>query len=157
MNKGGSFEAAGDRADHAARRPHRRHHVTGGEAEATREVGCWGWLIEFEDGSRVYHSGDTDLFGDMALVRERWHRPSRSCRSAGTTRWDRPMRPRAEADRRAEVLPVHWATFPVLAGRPDDLASQTDATCCAWSPGRPGKPDRRAISAAGTTGRADAA
>src|SRR3989304_9673848 len=74
MNKGGRFEAAGIgltmvRADHTGGVT-----ISGsaGGADATREVGCWGWLLEFEDGTRVYHSGDTDLFSDMALVRERW-------------------------------------------------------------------------------------
>ena len=71
MNKGGTFEAAGIsftmiRADHTGAVT-----LTGG-GPTTREVGCWGWVIRFEDGTTVYHTGDTDVFGDMALVRERW-------------------------------------------------------------------------------------
>src|SRR6185295_18755241 len=31
--------------------------ITTDEVEVTRDLGCWGWLIEFEDGTRVYHSG----------------------------------------------------------------------------------------------------
>ncbi len=136
MNKGGSFEAAGIKltmlhADHTGGIT-----ITGGEAEATREVGCWGWLIEFEDGSRVYHSGDTDLFGDMALVRERWQ-PSIAVLPIGGHYTMGP----ADAARALKligaqtVLPVHWGTFPMLAGRPDDLASQTDATVLRLQPG----------------------
>ena len=69
MNKGGTVEAAGIKLTMF----HAVHSggitITGGGPEATREAGCWGWLIEFEDGTKVYHSGDTDLFGDMAFVR----------------------------------------------------------------------------------------
>jgi L-ascorbate metabolism protein UlaG (beta-lactamase superfamily) len=33
------------------------------------------------------------------------------------------------------VLPVHWGTFPALAGTPDELASQTDANVLRLQPG----------------------
>jgi L-ascorbate metabolism protein UlaG (beta-lactamase superfamily) len=136
MNKGGTFEAAGIRltmlhADHTGGIT-----LTSGEHEATREVGCWGWLIEFEDGTRVYHSGDTDLFGDMALIKDRWS-PSIAVLPIGGHYTMGP----ADAARAlrligaATVLPVHWGTFPALAGRPDDLARQTDATVLQLQPG----------------------
>ena len=72
MNKGGTVEAAGIRftmvhADHSGGAT-----LTTGPEPVTRDLGCWGWVIEFEDGTTVYHSGDTDLFGDMNLVRERF-------------------------------------------------------------------------------------
>ena len=35
---------------------------------ATREPA--GFVIELENGYRVYHSGDTTVFGDMRLIRE---------------------------------------------------------------------------------------
>jgi L-ascorbate metabolism protein UlaG (beta-lactamase superfamily) len=35
----------------------------------------------------------------------------------------------------ATVLPVHWGTFPALAGRPEELARQTDATVLQLQPG----------------------
>ena len=74
MNKGGTVEAAGIRftmvhADHTGGAT-----LGTGADQVTRDLGCWGWVIEFEDGTTVYHSGDTDLFGDMSLVRER-HQP----------------------------------------------------------------------------------
>src|SRR3989304_3216265 len=55
-----------------ALRPCRQRPGRRGGTPSRRRGGCWGWLPEFEDGTRVYHSGDTDLFSDMALVRERW-------------------------------------------------------------------------------------
>ena len=33
-----------------------------------------GFVIELENGYRIYHAGDTQPFGDMALIRE-LHRP----------------------------------------------------------------------------------
>jgi L-ascorbate metabolism protein UlaG (beta-lactamase superfamily) len=136
MNKGGTYEAAGIRltmvhADHTGGIT-----LTGSGGEVTRDTGCWGWVIEFEDGTRVYHSGDTDLFGDMALVRERWQ-PSIAVLPIGGNYTLGP----ADAARAlaligaTTVLPVHWGTFPVLAGTPDQLASRTDATVLRLEPG----------------------
>jgi L-ascorbate metabolism protein UlaG (beta-lactamase superfamily) len=136
MNKGGTFEAAGIRLSMV----HAEHSggisVTDGENQATREVGCWGWVIEFEDGTRVYHSGDTDVFGDMALVRERWQ-PSVAVLPIGGHYTMGP----ADASRAVKliaaqhVLPVHWGTFPALAGTPDELASAVDADVLRLQPG----------------------
>ena len=136
MNKGGSFEAAGIRLTML----HAEHTggitVTGGHAEATREVGCWGWLLEFEDGTRVYHSGDTDLFGDMALIRDRWA-PSIAVLPIGGHYTMGP----ADAGRAADlvgartVIPVHYATFPILAGTPAQLAAATTAQVVPLEPG----------------------
>lgn len=135
MNKGGRFEAAGIgftmvHADHSGAVT-----LTGG-GPTTREVGCWGWVIEFEDGTVVYHSGDTDLFGDMALVRERWS-PSIAVMPIGG---HYTMGPR-DAGRAADmvgvghVIPVHYGTFPILPGTPEELAGATSATVVALHPG----------------------
>jgi len=135
MNKGGTFEAAGIgftmiRADHSGAVT-----LTGG-GPTTREVGCWGWVIRFEDGTHVYHSGDTDVFGDMALVRERWT-PTIAVLPIGGHYTMGP----ADAARAVSligartVIPVHYATFPILAGTPAELAESTDAAVVALEPG----------------------
>src|SRR3990170_4834890 len=93
--------------------------VTAGGADATREVGCWGWLLEFEDGTRVYHSGDTDLFSDMALVRERWAPTIAVLPIGGHYTMGPADAARAVALIGAEtVIPVHYGTFPILTGTP---------------------------------------
>jgi L-ascorbate metabolism protein UlaG (beta-lactamase superfamily) len=136
MNKGGRFEAAGIgfsmvHAEHTGGVT-----ITGGGVDVTRDLGCWGWLIEFEDGTRVYHTGDTDLFGDMALVRERWA-PSITVLPIGGHYTMGP----ADAGRAVGligakiVIPVHYATFPALAGTPAELAAATDAQVVALEPG----------------------
>ena len=136
MNKGGRFEAAGIgfsmvHAEHTGGVT-----ITGGGVDVTRDLGCWGWLIEFEDGTRVYHTGDTDLFGDMALVRERWA-PSIAVLPIGGHYTMGP----ADAGRAVGLIgarvaiPVHYATFPALAGTPAELAAATDAQVVALEPG----------------------
>jgi L-ascorbate metabolism protein UlaG (beta-lactamase superfamily) len=135
MNKGGTVEAAGIHFTMV----HAEHTggvtVTGGGAEVTREVGCWGWLIEFEDGTRVYHSGDTDVFGDMGLYRD-WG-PSIGVLPIGGHYTMGP----AGAARAIEltgvqaVVPVHYGTFPVLAGTPAELAGLTQARVVELQPG----------------------
>jgi len=135
MNKGGTFEAAGIQltmvhADHSGA-------VTlTGDGPTHREVGCWGWVIEFEDGTRVYHTGDTDLFGDMALVRERWA-PSIAVLPIGGHYTMGPSdAARALALIGAEVaIPVHYGTFPILAGTPAQLAAETAARVVELQPG----------------------
>lgn len=135
MNKGGTFDAGGIRltmvhADHSGAVT-----LTGG-GPSHREVGCWGWVIEFEDGTRVYHSGDTDLFGDMALVRDRWA-PSIAVMPIGGHYTMGP----ADAGRAvalagvSTVIPVHYGTFPILAGTPEQLAGETDADVVKLEPG----------------------
>ena len=136
MNKGGRFEAAGIgftmvHAEHTGGVT-----ITGGDADVTRDLGCWGWLLEFEDGTRVYHTGDTDLFGDMALVKDRWS-PSVTVLPIGGHYTMGP----ADAGRAVGLIgakvaiPVHYGTFPALAGTPDELAAATDSQVVALEPG----------------------
>jgi L-ascorbate metabolism protein UlaG (beta-lactamase superfamily) len=135
MNKGGTYDAAGVKftmlhADHTGAVT-----LTGG-GPSSREVGCWGWLLEFEDGSRVYHTGDTDLFGDMALVRERWAPsvavlPIGGQFTMGPAEASRPLRQIGAQT----AIPVHYGTFPILAGTPSELASLSDARVVELQPG----------------------
>jgi L-ascorbate metabolism protein UlaG (beta-lactamase superfamily) len=136
MNKGGTVEAAGIgftmvHAEHSGGIT-----VTGSGPETTREVGCWGWVIRFEDGTVVYHTGDTDLFGDMALIRDRWS-PSIAVLPIGGHYTMGPLdAARAIALIGARtVIGVHYGTFPILAGTPAELAAATDAEVVALEPG----------------------
>jgi L-ascorbate metabolism protein UlaG (beta-lactamase superfamily) len=87
-----------------------------------------GFVIELENGFRVYDSGDTDVFGDMALIRD-LHHPELAILPIGG---HYTMGPKAAA--RAvqllgvkHVLPVHYGTFPILTGSPDELRVELDA------------------------------
>ena len=136
MNKGGTFEVAGLRltmvhADHTGAAT-----LTAGGRQHTVELGCWGWVIDFEDGTRVYHSGDTDLFGDMRLIGERFA-PSIAVLPIGGhyTMGPRDAARAADAVGARFVVPVHHGTFPLLAGTPAELREATRANVVELQPG----------------------
>jgi len=137
MNMGGRFEAAGI----GFTMVHAEH--TGGAtlnlaegAQVTRELGCWGWILEFPDGTTVYHSGDTDVFGDMQLIGERFH-PEIAVLPIGGhyTMGPRDAGLAAGMIGPSTVIPVHYATFPILVGTPEELREHTTAEVVALEPG----------------------
>ncbi len=136
MNKGGTVEQAGIRftmvhADHSGGAT-----LTSGGREHTLELGCWGWVIEFEDGTRVYHSGDTGVFGDMRLIAERWQPTIGVLPIGGHYTMDPTDAARAvELTGVRNVVPVHFGTFPILVGSPAQLREQTSAEVVALEPG----------------------
>jgi L-ascorbate metabolism protein UlaG (beta-lactamase superfamily) len=135
MNKGGTVEAAGIKLTMVDAVHSGGVTITGGEHEITRDLGCWGWLIEFEDGTRVYHSGDTDVFGDMALARD-FEATIGVMPIGGHYTMGPPGAARAiELSGVQTVIPVHYATFPILAGTPSELASLTSAHVVELQPG----------------------
>lgn len=137
MNKGGRFEAAGIgftmvHADHSGGAT-----LGSGAEQVTRDLGCWGWVIEFEDGTTVYHSGDTDVFGDMALIGRR-HSPEIAVLPIGG---HYTMDPRGAAQAlemigASTVIPIHYGTFPILAGTPDELRNHTSTEVVTLEPGQ---------------------
>lgn len=81
-----------------------------------------GFIVRFEDGITIYFAGDTALFGDMRLIAEQYH-PDIAFLPIG----DRfTMGPEAAA-KACELLgvrqavPMHWGTFPVLTGTPEEF------------------------------------
>jgi L-ascorbate metabolism protein UlaG (beta-lactamase superfamily) len=127
MNKGGTQAIAGVRVTHV----HAEHSSTaeeeGGRIVALGEPG--GFVIEFADGGAVYFAGDTALFGDMALIRE-MHHPTLAFLPIGD---HFTMGPRAAAKACqllgiARVIPMHYGTFPVLTGTPDELRRAVGST-----------------------------
>ena|SRR5579864_278664 len=118
-NQGGTLEAAGIsvtlvHAEHSCGISDDNGIVYGGDA-------C-GLVIEFENGFTVYFAGDTDVFGDMALIAE-------------LSKFDVAFLPiggwfTMGPERAAKavsllgvktVVPMHFATFPILTGRPSAL------------------------------------
>jgi L-ascorbate metabolism protein UlaG (beta-lactamase superfamily) len=81
-----------------------------------------GLVIEFENGFKIYYSGDTDVFGDMALIRE-LEQPEVAFLSIGDhfTMGPRRAAKAVELLGVKTVVPMHFATFPVLTGRPAQL------------------------------------
>jgi L-ascorbate metabolism protein UlaG (beta-lactamase superfamily) len=126
MNKGGTVTAAGLRVTMV-----RAEHSAGGPMEhgATVHLGePVGFVVELEDGMRVYHAGDTDVFGDMALIRE-LHRPDLAFLPIGGhyTMDPRTAAKAVELLGVSRVVPMHYGTFDALAGTPDQLRAALTA------------------------------
>jgi L-ascorbate metabolism protein UlaG (beta-lactamase superfamily) len=79
-----------------------------------------GFVIELENGFKVYHMGDTGLFGDMRLIGD-YYRPDLVLIPIGG---HFTMGPRDAAHATASLLrpayaiPMHYGTRPALAGTP---------------------------------------
>jgi L-ascorbate metabolism protein UlaG (beta-lactamase superfamily) len=88
--------------------------VYGGEA-------C-GLVIEFENGFTVYFAGDTDVFGDMSVIAE-LSKFDVAFLPIGGFYTMGPERAAKAVDllKVKTVVPMHFGTFPILAGRPDQL------------------------------------
>ena len=118
-NKGGTLEVDGIRvtlvhAEHSCGINDGDQVIYGGEA-------C-GFVIEFENGYTIYFAGDTDVFGDMALIGE-LHQLDAAFLPIGDFYTMGPERA-AKAVKLLgvkTVVPMHFATFPILHGRPSQL------------------------------------
>lgn len=122
MNKGGTVEVAGVRvhmthAVHSCGITDGDQILYGGEAA--------GYVIEFSNGFKLYHAGDTAVFSDMALI-GKLLAPDYACLPIGD--WY-TMGPRSAAEAirllgTKNVIPMHFGTFPILSGTPDDLRNE---------------------------------
>lgn len=85
-----------------------------------------GYMLEFENGLKVYHSGDTALMGDMKTIIGDFYRPHIAILPMGGVFTMGP----AEAAYACEmiqpdiVIPEHFGTFPVLAQSTDEFRKQ---------------------------------
>jgi L-ascorbate metabolism protein UlaG (beta-lactamase superfamily) len=125
MNKGGTVEVEGVRvtmlhADHSCG-------ITDDDGSIVYGGEAVGFLLEMEDGLRIYQSGDTAIFGDMALYGEMF-RPDIAVLPIGDLF---TMDPR-QAARACQmlgvkrVIPSHFGTFPALTGTPQGLREELD-------------------------------
>jgi L-ascorbate metabolism protein UlaG (beta-lactamase superfamily) len=119
MNKGGT-QTVGDirvtmvHADHSCGIQDGDEFVYGGEA-------C-GYVVEFSNGVKIYHAGDTNVFGDMAIIRE-LYAPDIAMLPIGDhfTMGPREAAYACNLLKAKTVIPMHFATFPVLTGTPGAL------------------------------------
>jgi L-ascorbate metabolism protein UlaG (beta-lactamase superfamily) len=89
-------------------------------AKASQGGAPGGFVIAVKGGPTIYHTGDTDLFGDMALIGSHFkvdlmlacigdHFTMGADRAAEAVKLVHPK----------QVVPMHFGTFPVLTGTPD--------------------------------------
>ena len=82
-------------------------------------------MIEFENGLRIYHAGDTNVFGYMRIIQELYN-PELVMLPIGDVFTMGP-REAAYACRLLKpktVIPMHFGTFPVLTGTPQDFGNR---------------------------------
>ncbi|MFP5352953.1 MAG: metal-dependent hydrolase [Actinomycetota bacterium] len=123
MNKGGSTEVAG-LTFHMTDAKHSSS-FTESEGTLIYTGEPAGFVIELESGFSIYHAGDTSVFGDMALIRKLLA-PDIALLPIGDFYTMGP-RSAAEAIRLLgvkKVVPMHYGTFPVLTGTPEELRKE---------------------------------
>jgi L-ascorbate metabolism protein UlaG (beta-lactamase superfamily) len=124
MNKGGTVETEGIKVT-MIRADHSSGDIYGG-VEAPIYFGePVGFIVELENGFRFYFAGDTDVFGDMRLIGERFQ-PELALLPIGGHFTMAPAAAALATELLAVkfVLPMHYGTFPILAGTPEDLRSE---------------------------------
>jgi L-ascorbate metabolism protein UlaG (beta-lactamase superfamily) len=88
--------------------------VYGGEA-------C-GYVLEFSNGVKMYHAGDTNVFSDMAIIHD-LYAPKIAMLPIGDhfTMSSREAAYACKLLKAETVIPMHFGTFPLLTGRPSEL------------------------------------
>ncbi|HXG39863.1 MAG TPA: metal-dependent hydrolase [Candidatus Limnocylindrales bacterium] len=146
MNKGGTVAVDGLRVTmtHAV---HSAGDVAAGSTPLGSDVPLYlgepaGFVVEVENGFRFYHAGDTTAFGEMRFIGELL-RPDLAILPIGDhfTMGPREAALAVELLGVRHVLPIHYGTFPILVGTPDELRAELaarglgDVTVHALEPG----------------------
>lgn len=121
-NKSGTITPLGDdikitmvRAEHSSTVSHDGTVHAGGEPV--------GYVIELENGFKLYHSGDTGVFGDMKMIGE-YYKPDLALVCIGgwfTMGPEEAAYAMAKLMKPKMVIPMHYGTFPPLKGTPQEM------------------------------------
>ncbi|MBI3637169.1 MAG: metal-dependent hydrolase [Candidatus Rokubacteria bacterium] len=100
-----------------------------------------GFIVEMENGFKIYHMGDTGLFGDMQLIAD-YYKPDfvlipigghfvmdPKAAAYATKTWLKPK----------FAMPFHYGTFPVLKGTPKEYMEALGQTSTKVFPINPGE------------------
>lgn len=82
-----------------------------------------GYVVELENGFSIYLSGDTDVFGDMALINQ-FFKPDLAIVSIGGHFTMGPRRAAyavRELLKPKQVIPIHYGTYPVINRTPAEF------------------------------------
>ncbi len=86
------------------------------------------YIVEFESGFKLYHAGDTAIFGDMRLIGE-LYRPDLALLPIGNQVVMSPFEA-AHAARLlgvGHVVPIHYGTFPFVPGTAEEFQEHVSA------------------------------
>ena len=120
MNKGGTVEVDGIRFT-MTQAVHSGGYI-GGDGSITYLGEPAGFVITFENGTKVYFAGDTTVFGDMELI-GRSYQPDVAVLPIGDhfTMGPKDAAIALELLSVETCIPCHYGTFPILVGTPDEL------------------------------------
>ncbi|HYP14391.1 MAG TPA: metal-dependent hydrolase [Bryobacteraceae bacterium] len=138
MNKGGTQSAGSVRvtmthAVHSCGILDEGSIIYGGEAA--------GYVVHLPDGRRVYCAGDTNVFSDMALIRE-LYRPELALLPVGDLFTMGPQEAAKACSLLGceQVIPLHFGTFPALTGTPSELGKLIEGSATRLWELQPGQP-----------------
>lgn len=130
VNKGGTQEVDGVKFTLTDA----RHSSSSPDGEYTGES-C-GFVIEAENGTKLYFAGDTSVFMDMQLI-GRIYEPDVAILPIGDhfTMGPREAAVALELLGVERCIPCHYGTFPILTGTPEELQKLTDVELLVVEPG----------------------
>ncbi|MBX6762725.1 MAG: metal-dependent hydrolase [Rubrobacteraceae bacterium] len=126
LNKGGTGQVGGVKI--TAVNAHHASSITEEDGTVIYAGEPCGFVLEFESGFKLYHAGDTAIFGDMRLIGELYG-PDLALLPIG----DRLVMSPFEAAHAARLLgvrhavPIHYGTFPFLPGTPEEFKKQAQS------------------------------
>lgn len=115
-----------------------KHSAGASDQKGTHYVGvATGFVIGAPGSPVVYHAGDTNVFGDMQLIGQ-LYQPEIALLPIGG-HYTMSPKEAALATRLVgakTILPIHFGTWPMLAGTPAELASLVGSSVrvVAWNP-----------------------
>jgi L-ascorbate metabolism protein UlaG (beta-lactamase superfamily) len=135
MNLGGTVklnEAAATMVD-------AKHSAAAQDEKGSHYVGvAAGYVISIADGPVLYHAGDTTVFGDMSIIRDLYHPKVAMLPIGGHfTMGPKEAALAAKLLEPEVILPIHFGTWPPLAGTPAQLAALVGShvQVVEWKPG----------------------
>jgi L-ascorbate metabolism protein UlaG (beta-lactamase superfamily) len=129
-NKGGTREVDGVKFTMTDA----HHSSSGPNGEYLGEAA--GFVVEVENGTKLYFAGDTNVFMDMQLI-GRIYEPDVAVLPIGDhfTMGPKEAAVALELLQVPRCVPCHYGTFPILHGSPDELAQLTDVELLVMQPG----------------------
>ncbi len=130
MNKGGSVKVQGIRFTMTDA----KHSSSGPDGEYLGEA--TGYVVQVENGTKLYFAGDTNVFMDMQLI-GRLYEPDVAILPIGDhfTMGPREAAVALELLGVKRCIPSHYGTFPLLTGTPEELRRLTDVEILELQPG----------------------
>jgi L-ascorbate metabolism protein UlaG (beta-lactamase superfamily) len=99
-----------------------------------------GYIIELENGFKIYHMGDTGLFGDMKLIGEHYKPDLILIPIGGNFTMDPQHAAVATSYLKPKyAMPFHYGTYPILKGTPEEYIKALGASSTKVFPIKPGE------------------